>query len=149
MLAEIPWEFKPPRPQRDGALEVTYEYGDDGILTVEISDNYAQQRKRYAIQQAAEDQLSAAQFSKMRKINDELVQQAAQVEGTLEYREAVEVLKKTEQEVLPKLDGADDRRDLEELCRHVRQAMVSGEKKMMVDATAQLSDRLLNYAYLL
>ena len=33
-LAEIPWEFKPPRPQKDGALEVTFEYGDDGILTV-------------------------------------------------------------------------------------------------------------------
>jgi len=33
-LAEIPWEFKPPRPQRDGALEVAFEYGDDGILTV-------------------------------------------------------------------------------------------------------------------
>ena len=37
-LAEIPWEFKPPRPQRDGALDVTFEYGDDGILTVQIHD---------------------------------------------------------------------------------------------------------------
>src|SRR5947207_12791477 len=31
-LAEIPWEFKPPRPQRQGAIDVTFEYGDDGIL---------------------------------------------------------------------------------------------------------------------
>src|SRR5262249_61585527 len=109
MLAEIPWEFKPPRGQRDGALEVTFEYGDDGILTVEIFDPYGQQRKRYAIQQATEDQLSVAQFAKMKKINEELVGRTAQLEGTLEYREAVEVLKKTEQEVLPKLDSAEGR----------------------------------------
>src|SRR5437660_1328451 len=31
-LAEIPWEFSPPRPQREGAPEVTDEYGGDGIL---------------------------------------------------------------------------------------------------------------------
>ena len=149
MLAEIPWEYKPSRPQRNGALEVTYEYGDDGILTVEISDPYSQQRKRYAIQQTSEDQISVTQFDKMKRINEELVSRTSQLEGTLEYREALEVLKKTEQDVLPKLESAEDRRDLEELCRHVRQAMVSGEKKMMVDATTQLSDRLLNYAYLL
>src|SRR6266849_4545011 len=47
-LAEIPWEFNPPRPQRDGALEVTYEYGDDGILTVQISDPHAGHKKRFA-----------------------------------------------------------------------------------------------------
>ncbi len=149
MLAEIPWEFKPPRGQRDGALEVTFEYGDDGILTVEISDPFGQQRKRYAIQQASEDQLSAAQLSKMKRVNEELINKTQQAENTLEYREAVEVLKKTEQDVLPKLDSAEDRRDLEELCRQVRQAMVSGEKAQMVAATAALSDRLLNYAYLL
>src|SRR5436189_2154151 len=39
-LAEIPWEFQPPRPQRDAAIEVTFEYGDDGILTVQINDIY-------------------------------------------------------------------------------------------------------------
>ena len=58
-LAEIPWEFKPPRPQRDGALEVTFEYGDDGILTVQIHDPYAGQKKRFAIQQTGQDQLDA------------------------------------------------------------------------------------------
>ena len=128
---------------------MTFEYGDDGILTVEIFDPHGQQRKRYAIQQASEDQLSAAQLSKMKRVNEELMNKTQQAENTLEYREAVEVLKKTEQDVLPKLDSAEDRRDLEELCRQVRQAMVSGEKAQMVAATAALSDRLLNYAYLL
>src|SRR5262245_7231704 len=51
-LAEIPWEFTPPRPQRDGALEVSYEYGDDGILTVQILDSHAGHKKRFAIQQS-------------------------------------------------------------------------------------------------
>ncbi|HEV3144056.1 MAG TPA: Hsp70 family protein [Gemmataceae bacterium] len=149
MLAEIPWEFKPSRPQRDGALEVTYEYGDDGILTVEISDAFANQRKRYAIQQASEDQLSVSQVQKMKRINEELVNRGEQLENTLEYREALEVLKKTEQDVLPKLDNPDDRRDLEELCKQVRQAMTAADKTAMVAATQAVSDRLLNYAYLL
>src|SRR5205823_7141842 len=72
-LAEIPWEFKPPRPQRDGALDVSFEYGDDGILTVQIQDAYAGQKKRFAIQQAGEDQLNAAQLIKMKEINKALV----------------------------------------------------------------------------
>jgi molecular chaperone DnaK len=53
-LAEIPWEFKPPRPRRDGRLEVTFEYASDGILTVQIHDQYAGQKKRFAIQQSCE-----------------------------------------------------------------------------------------------
>ncbi len=149
MLAEIPWEFKPPRPQREGALEVTYEYGDDGILAVEIFDPHGQQRKRYAIQQASEDQLSATQLSRIKRVNEEMLNKTQQLENTLEYKEAVEVLRKTEQDVLPKLENADDRRDLEELCRQVRQAMNSSEKVRMLEATSALSDRLLNYAYLL
>src|SRR4029077_3956324 len=50
-LAEIPWEFKPPRSQRDSGLDVTFKYGDDGILTVQIKDGHASQQKRFAIQQ--------------------------------------------------------------------------------------------------
>src|SRR5947209_4877944 len=61
-LAEIPWEFKPQRSQRDAGLEVTFEYGDDGILTVQIQDMYAGQKKRFAIQQAGEDQMNASQL---------------------------------------------------------------------------------------
>src|SRR5262249_5017942 len=66
-LAEIPWEFNPPRPQREGALEVTYEYGDDGILTVQIHDSHTKHKKRYPIQQASEDQMDAAQIIKMKR----------------------------------------------------------------------------------
>jgi molecular chaperone DnaK (HSP70) len=148
-LAEIPWEFNPPRPQRDCALEVTYEYGDDGILTVQVYDVYARHRKRFAIQQAGEDQLNANQLIRLKRINEELVNRTVEVESTQEYRDAVEVLKKTEQDVLPKIDNPEDRRDLEELCRQVRLAMGSGDRKKMEEASAALNDRLLNYAYLL
>src|SRR5690348_12254175 len=67
-LAEIPWEFNPPRKQRDGEIEVTFEYGDDGILTVQINDTHASHKKRFAIQQAGEDQMDAAQLIKMKRI---------------------------------------------------------------------------------
>ncbi len=148
-LAEIPWEFKPPRPQRDGGLDVSFEYGDDGILTVQIHDQYAGQKKRFAIQQAGEDQMDASQLIKLKRINEELINRTLELESTQEYRDAVEVLKKTEQDVIPRIDNPEDRRELEELCRAVREAMGSGERKRMEDASATLNDRLLNYAYLL
>ncbi len=148
-LAEIPWEFNPPRPQRQGALDVTFEYGDDGILTVQIVDPHAGRKKRFAIQQAGEDQLDASQMIKLKKINDDLVNRTMQLENMQEYRDALEVLKKTEQDILPKVEKPEDRRELEDLCRHVRQAMSSGDLKNMQDASTVLSDRLLNYAYLL
>jgi molecular chaperone DnaK len=53
-LAEIPWEFKPLRSQREATLEVMFEYGDDGILTIQIHDIYTGQKKRFAIQQGLE-----------------------------------------------------------------------------------------------
>jgi molecular chaperone DnaK len=148
-LAEIPWEFKPPRAQRDGGLEVTFEYGDDGILTVQIQDVYAGQKKRFAIQQAGEDQMDASQLIKLKRINEDLVNRTMELESTQEYKDASEVLKKTEQDVIPRIDNPEDRRELEELCRQVRQAMGSGDRKKMEEAAAQLNDRLLNYAYLL
>ena len=148
-LAEIPWEFKPPRPQKDAGLDVAYEYGDDGILTVVINDVHGGQKKRYTIQQTGADQLDVAQLIKLKKINEDLVQRTVDFEGTPEFRDAVEVLKKTEQDVIPRVENADDRRELEDLCRQVRQAMGSGDKKQMEDASAALNDRLLNYAYLL
>jgi molecular chaperone DnaK len=52
-LAEIPWEFKPRRAKHDGRLEVTAEFGCDGILAVTIHDLYAGSRKRFAIQQTS------------------------------------------------------------------------------------------------
>ncbi len=148
-LAEIPWEFNPPRPQRDGALEVTYEYGDDGILTVQILDTHAGHKKRFAIQQSGQDQMDAQQIMKMKRINEELLNRGMELESSQEYRDALEVLKKTEQDVIPKVESTADRRELEELCRAVREAMGKGDKKKMEEASAALNDRLLNYAYLL
>lgn len=148
-LAEIPWEFQPPRPQREGALEVTYEYGDDGILTVQITDTHAGHKKRFAIQQSGQDQMDAQQIMKMKRINEDLLKRGEDLESSQEYRDALEVLKKTEQDVIPKVESAADRRELEELCRAVREAMGVGDKKKMEEASAALNDRLLNYAYLL
>src|SRR6266851_5181528 len=148
-LAEIPWEFQPPRSQRDGSLDVRFEYGDDGILTVQIHDTHAKQKKRFPIQQAGEDQMDAAQVIKMKRINEDLIAKSADLESTAEYKDALEVLKKTEQDVIHKLDKEEDRRELEELCRQVRLAMGSGDQKKMESASAELNDRLLNYAYLL
>jgi len=148
-LAEIPWEFKPPRAQKDAGLEVAFEYGDDGILTVQIQDVYAGQKKRFAIQQAGEDQMNASQLIKLKEINKELINKTLELENTQEFRDATEVLKKTEQDVIPRIENPEDRRELEELCRQVRQAMGSGDRKKMEEASATLNDRLLNYAYLL
>ncbi len=148
-LAEIPWEFNPPRSQRECGLEVCFEYGDDGILTVQINDPHGRSRKRFAIQQAGEDQLNAQQLIKLKRINEDLVGRSKDLENTQEYKDAVEVLKKTEQDVIPKLENPQDRQELEELCRLVRVAMGSGDKKQMETASAALNDRLLNYAYLL
>ncbi len=148
-LAEIPWEFKPPRPQRDGGLDVSFEYGDDGILTVQIKDGYSSQQKRFAIQQAGEDQMNASQLIKMKEINKELINRTMELENTNEFKEAADLLKKTEQDVIPKIENPEDRKELEDLCRQVRQAMGSGDKKKMEEANAMLNDRLLNYAYLL
>ncbi len=148
-LAEIPWEFQPPRTQKDGALEVMFEYGDDGILTVQIQDLFNNQKKRFAIQQSGQDQMDAGQIMKMKRINEDLMQRSEEVENTTEYRDAVDVLKKTEQDVIPKVEADSDRRELEELCRLVRETMASGDKKKMEEASSALNDRLLNYAYLL
>src|SRR3984893_17916081 len=148
-LAEIPWEFVPPRPQKDGALEVMFEYGDDGILTVQIQDLHNTQKKRFAIQQAGADQMDAGQIMKMKRINEDLLRRSEDVENAPEYRDAVEILKKTEQDVIPKVEDPADRRELEDLCRLVREAMASGDKKRMEEAGSALNDRLLNFAYLL
>jgi molecular chaperone DnaK len=148
-LAEIPWEFSPPRTQRDGALEVSFEYGDDGILTVQIMDPHGGHKKRFAIQQSGADQLDASQIMKMKRINEDLLKRGEDFESSQEYKDALEVLKKTEQDVIPKIDRAEDRRELEDLCRQVREAMATGDKKKMEDASSALDDRLLNYAYLL
>jgi len=148
-LAEIPWEFQPPRTQRDAALEVTYEYGDDGILTVQIHDMHTGQKKRFAIQQTGQDQMDAGQIMRMKRINEDLMKRSEDLENTPEYRDALEILKKTEQDVIPKVEDPSDKRELEDLCRQVREAMASGDRKRMEEASSAMNDRLLNYAYLL
>src|SRR5204862_4648460 len=95
------------------------------------------------------DRLDAGQIMKMKRINEDLMQRSQDLENTSEYRDAVEILKKTEQDVIPKIDNPADKRELEELCRQVREAMSSGDRKRMEDASSALNDRLLNYAYLL
>jgi molecular chaperone DnaK (HSP70) len=148
-LAEIPWEFKPPRPQKDAGLEVAFEYGDDGILTVMINDLYQGQKKRFAIQQTGDNELTASQIMKMKEINKSLVNQTMELESSQEYKDAIEVLKKTENDVIPRIENMEDKRELEDLCRQVRLAMGTGDKKRMEEVSATLNDRLLNYAYLL
>src|SRR5262249_48949354 len=135
-LAEIPWEFDPPRSQHDGELEVTFEYGDDGILTVQIHDAYAGHRKRFAIQQTGEGQLDPEKVEKLKQINEELMNRTGNLQGTPEYQDALEVLRKTEQDVIPKVADPGDREELEDLCRRVRLAMGSGNRPRMEEATA-------------
>src|SRR5207245_10434198 len=133
----------------DGALEVTYEYGDDGILTVQIFDPHAGHKKRFAIEQTGADQMDAGQIMKMKRIHEDLLKRGEDLENSQEYRHALEVLKKTEQEVVPKVEDPADRRELEDLCRTVREAMASGDKQKIEEASNALNDRLLNLLYLL
>jgi citrate lyase beta subunit len=51
--------------------------------------------------------------------------------------------------VIPKVEDPADRRELEDLCRQVREAMASGDKARMETTNGVLNDKLLNYAYLL
>src|SRR6185369_13385865 len=113
--------------QRDGALDVAFEYGDDGILTVQITDPYAGQKKRFAIQQGGQDQLSATQIMQMKRINEDLLKRGSDLENSQEFRDALEVLRKTEQDVVPRVERPSDQRELKELCQRVREAMASGD----------------------
>ena len=78
-LAEIPWEFEPPRPQADAGIDVTFEYADDGILTVAISDPVGRRRQRFAIQGGAAEPMTEQQVEKMREINQSLVERTRAV----------------------------------------------------------------------
>ena len=104
---------------------------------------------RFAIQQTGDNELTASQLIKMKEINKNLMNQTMELENTQEFKDALEVLKRAEQFVIPKIENAEDRREIEDLCRAVRQAMNSGDAAKMEDASATLSDRLLTYAYLL
>jgi molecular chaperone DnaK (HSP70) len=148
-LAEIPWEFDPPRPQADAGINVTYEYGEDGILTVAIDDPVGQRRQRYAIQHATAEPLTQQQVEKMQEINQTLVERTERFESSSQYRDALEVLRRAEATILPRLNDAAEKQELEAMCRQVRQAMAAGDLARMEEVTVLLSDKLLNYAYLL
>jgi molecular chaperone DnaK len=148
-LAEIPWEFEPPRPQADASIDVTFEYADDGILTVAISDPVGRRRQRFAIQGATAEPMTDQQVEKMREINQSLVERTARFESSSQYRDALDVLRRAEATILPKLAEPAERQELEAMCRQVRQAMASGDLARMEEVTVLLGDRLLNYAYLL
>jgi len=148
-LAEIPWVFDPPRKQADAGIDVTYEYGDDGILTVAINDPIGHRRQRFAIHHATADPLTPQQVDKLSEINQSLVERTVRFEATPQYRDALEVLRRAEQTVLPKITDAADRQEVEAMVRQVRQAMAIGDVSRIEEVTVLLSDRLLNYAYLL
>ena len=116
---------------------------------MQITDPYTNRKKRFAIQQSGADQMDAGQIMKMKRINEDLLQRNEDLENSPEYRDALDLLKKTEQDVIPKLEDPTDKRDLEELCKLVREAMASSDKKKIEEAGSALNDRLLNYAYLL
>jgi molecular chaperone DnaK len=148
-LAEIPWEFVPARPQVDAGIDVTFEYADDGILTVAISDPVGRRRQRFAIEGGSAEPMTEQQVEKMREINETLVERTARFESSTQYRDALDVLRRAEAGILPKLTDPDERQELEAMCRRVRQAMAAGDFGKMEEVTVLLGDRLLNYAYLL
>jgi molecular chaperone DnaK len=148
-LAEIPWEFDPPRPQADASIDVTFVYGDDGILTVAIDDPIGNRRQRFAIQHASAEPMTQQQVEKMGEINQTLVERTERFEASPQYRDALEVLRRAEATILPRLGDAGERQELEAMCRQVRQAMAAGDLARMEEVTVLLSDQLLNYAYLL
>jgi molecular chaperone DnaK len=148
-LAEIPWEFDPPRPQADAGIEVTYEYSDDGLLTVTINDPVGQRRQKFAIQHAAGEPLTQHQVEKMQEINQTLVERTQRFESSAVYRDALDVLRRAEATILPRLTEPAQKQELEAMCRQVRQAMAVGDLARMDEVTVLLSDQLLNYAHLL
>ncbi len=147
-LAEIPWEFDPPRPQADAGIDVTFEYADDGILTVAISDPVGRRRERFAIQGAAVEPMTAQQVDKMRQVNQSLVERTERFESSSQYRDALDVLRRAEAMIMPKVEDPAEREELEAMCRRVRQAMATGDLARMEEVTVLLGDRLLNYAHL-
>jgi molecular chaperone DnaK len=148
-LAEIPWEFIPPRPQAEAGIDVTFEYADDGILTVAISDPVGRRRQRFAIEGGSAEPMTEQQVEKMREINETLVERTARFESSTQYRDALDVLRRAEAGILPKMTDPNERQELEAMCRRVRQAMAAGDFGKMEEVTVLLGDRLLNYAYLL
>ena len=149
-LAEIPWEFEPPRPQADAGLDVTFEYGDDGILTVAISDPVGRRRQRFAIQGGAAEPMTEQQVEKMREINQSLVERTERFESSSQYRDALDVLRRAEATILPKMTEPGRARGAWRRCAgRCGRRWPRAIWRRMEEVTVLLGDRLLNYAYLL
>jgi molecular chaperone DnaK len=148
-LADIPWDFNPPRAQADAGIDVTFAYDDEGILTVTILDPFTQARQHFAVRHATAEPLTDDQMEKMRAINEALVERTEKFESNTQYNDALEVLRKAEKTILPKVTDEMEKMQLEQLARQLRQAMAGGDLAAMQQFTTQLSDRLLNLAYLL
>jgi molecular chaperone DnaK len=148
-LAEIPWEFNPPRAQAQAGIDVTFSYDDEGILTVTILDPLTQARQHYAVRHATAEPLTEEQVEKMRSINESLVERTSRFEATTQYRDALDVLRRAEQMILPKVTDENEKQEIEQMARQLRQAMAAGDPGRMEQITTALGDRLLNLAYLL
>lgn len=148
-LADIPWEFNPPRAQEQAGIDVTFSYDDEGILTVTILDPLTQARQHYAVRHAHAEPLTEEQLEKMRSINEHLVERTERFEATSQYKDALDVLRRAEAVILPKITDIDEKERLELLCRQLRQGMAAGDVARMEELTNQLGDRLLNLAHLL
>ncbi|MFL5327533.1 MAG: Hsp70 family protein [Gemmataceae bacterium] len=148
-LAEIPWTYDPPRPQGDAGIEVTYSYGDDGILTVVIVDTFGGRRERFAIEQGTPDSVTPKMYQKMAKINEKLLERTEKVESADVYRASLDLLRRAEHIVIPKIEVEADRLSVEEVCRALRQALGTGDLARADQINTTLADRLLDFAHLL
>ena len=128
---------------------MTFEYGDDGILTVVIADTYAGRRQRFAIQNASPDAPSPKIYEKIAAINEKVIERTERMESAEIYRSALELLRRAEQMVLPKVDNPEDRTNIEELCRELRRAMGVGDLTKADELNTRLANRLLDFAHLL
>jgi hypothetical protein len=101
------------------------------------------------VRHATAEPLTDDQMEKMRAINEALVERTEKFESNTQYNDALEVLRKAEKTILPKVTDEMEKMQLEQLARQLRQAMAGGDLAAMQQFTTQLSDRLLNLAYLL
>jgi hypothetical protein len=65
-----------------------------------------------------------------------------------EDSELLELLKRTEDDVIPRVERLQDRAELTELCHAVRAAMASRDRTKLEEKVALFDARVLNYAYL-
>lgn len=145
-LAEIPWTYHPPRRASEAGIEVTYQYADDGILSVEIAEQTGGRSRRFTIEQAAEDSPGPQFAEKAREATEGLLERTNRFTSHSSYLRAQEMLRRAEQTVLPQLTATKARDEVEELCRGLRQALGAGDLNRADEVAALLDNRLLAFA---